>query len=187
MYLKVYLKVFFLGTYPTREEPSMTTTHDDATTWRDLSDQLNPEQVARLKELERDPGSWAHVGPPLSRSEVNDALLGWARGYARDNLAAAVLPDVPTPAGAEHDGTWAEDDLQPYRVIYGVSRGVVGHQLALQTSALQYADGNINTTDDPPRVSLDIHYDSGLTSDQARDLAASLIEAATEVDGWVAR
>jgi hypothetical protein len=96
-------------------------------------------------------------------------------------------PHVPVPAGAEDDGTWEDDEPQPYRVIYGVPRGVVGHELTLQTSALQYADGSINTTDDPPRVSLDIHEDDGLTSAQARDLAASLIEAADEVDGWVTR
>jgi hypothetical protein len=96
-------------------------------------------------------------------------------------------PHVLLPAGAEHDGTWEDDDPQPYRVVYGVPRGVVGHKLALQTFALQWADGSINTTDDPPRVSLlDIHEDNGLTSAQARDLAASLIEAADEVDGWAA-
>jgi hypothetical protein len=95
-------------------------------------------------------------------------------------------PQVPLPPGAQGD-IWADDDPQAYRVIYGVPRGVTGHELALQTSALQYADGSINTTDDPPRVSLDIHYDAGLTSAQARELAASLIEAADEVDGWVAR
>jgi hypothetical protein len=95
------------------------------------------------------------------------------------------LPPVPLPAGAEDDGTWTDDDPQPpYRVIYGVPRGVVGIELALQTSALQYADGSINTTDDPPRVSLDIHPDDGLTGQQARDLAASLLEAADEVEGW---
>jgi hypothetical protein len=96
-------------------------------------------------------------------------------------------PDVPLPAGAKDDGIWENDDPQPYRVVYGVPRGVDGQDLVLQTSALQYADGSINTTDDPPRVSLDIHYDDGLTSDQARDLAAALIEAADEVGGWVAR
>ncbi len=32
----------------------MTTTHDDnATTWRDLADQLTPEQIAKLEESER--------------------------------------------------------------------------------------------------------------------------------------
>ena len=66
-----------------------------------------------------------------------------------------LYPHVPVPAGAQDDGTWEDDEPQPHRV-YGVPRGVVGHELTLQTSALQYADGSINTTDDPPRVSLDI-------------------------------
>jgi hypothetical protein len=88
------------------------------------------------------------------------------------------------------DGDIWEDDTPPrlsYRVIYGVPRGVTGHELALQTSAIQYSDGGINTTDDPPQVSIYMHEASALTSDQARELAASLIEAADEVDGWVAR
>jgi hypothetical protein len=96
-------------------------------------------------------------------------------------------PHVPLPAGTEDDGIWTDDDPQPYRVIHGVPRGVTGHELALQTSALQWADGSINTTDDPPRVSIDIYYDDGLTSAQARDLAASLIEAADEIDRWATR
>jgi hypothetical protein len=95
-------------------------------------------------------------------------------------------PQVPLPA----DGDIWEDDTPSrlsYRVIYGVPRGVTGHELALQTSAIQYSDGGINTTDDPPQVSIYMHEASALTSDQARELAASLIEAADEVDGWVAR
>lgn len=98
--------------------------------------------------------------------------------------------DVPLPAGADwpDEGIgWEPDDPQAYRVIYGVTRGVAGHDLLVQTSALQYADGSINTTDDPPRVSLDIHDDDGLTSAQARELAAALVEAADELDGWVTK
>jgi hypothetical protein len=99
-------------------------------------------------------------------------------------------PDVPLPAGAEWADAncgWEPDEPQAYRVIYGVPRGVVDHDMAVQTSALQYADGSFNCTDDPPRVSLDIHYDHGLTSAQARALAATLVDAADEVDGWVTR
>lgn len=96
-------------------------------------------------------------------------------------------PHVPLPLGAEADTIWEDDEPHPYRVIYGIPRGVAGHQLNLQTSAVQYADGSINKSDDPPRVSLDIHCDEGLSSDQARNLAASLLEAANEIDGWVGR
>ena len=31
----------------------MNTTHDDATTWRNLTDQLTPKQIAHLDLLER--------------------------------------------------------------------------------------------------------------------------------------
>jgi hypothetical protein len=32
----------------------MNTTHDDATSWRDLADQLTPEQIAELEYCERE-------------------------------------------------------------------------------------------------------------------------------------
>jgi hypothetical protein len=32
----------------------MTTTHDDATTWRDLADQLTPQQIAEMEYCERE-------------------------------------------------------------------------------------------------------------------------------------
>lgn len=101
-------------------------------------------------------------------------------------MTTTTTPDVPTPPGAEPDNWW-DDDPQDFRVLYGVSRGVDDHKLIVQTSALQYRDGSINTSDDPPRVSVDIHYDSGLSSSQARELASVLLEAAAEVDGWAGR
>jgi hypothetical protein len=105
-------------------------------------------------------------------------------GEENQPVTAAINP--PLPAGAEPDNWW-EDDPQDFRVVYGVSRGVEDHDLIVQTSALQYPDGSINTSDDPPRVSLDIHYDSGLSSVQARELASVLIECADEIDGWAGR
>ena len=35
--------------------------------------------------------------------------------------------DLPVPDGAEAD-VWADDTPQPYRVLYGVSRGIAGSE-----------------------------------------------------------
>jgi hypothetical protein len=71
----------------------MTTTHDDnATSWRELADQLTPEQIAELEELEggyrhdaRLPEPWWSTAP-RSSTEIATAMLGCARGHAADNL-----------------------------------------------------------------------------------------------------
>ena len=95
-------------------------------------------------------------------------------------------PDVPVPAGAEAD-IWAGD----YRILYGVSRGVIGHTLIVQTTAVQLLDGTVDDgqgpAEEPPAISVEVHPDRHLTSEQARDLAAVLIESADEVDRWSAR
>ena len=56
----------------------------------------------------------------------------------------------------------------------------------VQATAVQFADGRIDdgSVHEPPRVYLG---DDGLTSAQARELAAALIETADEVDRWAAR
>jgi len=87
------------------------------------------------------------------------------------------LPDIIYVRG-ESD----EAPGQSYRVINGRTRVLKAHLGEVETSALQYADGSINTTDDPPRISVNTYTDDGLTSSEARDLAAMLIEAADELD-----
>jgi hypothetical protein len=83
----------------------MNTTHDDATTWRDLVDQLTPDQIAYL-EL------WEQRWP----DEVAGALLE-ARSYVEQNLATQLIfAGVDAPEGVEDgrvyvgqqrdDGTW---------------------------------------------------------------------------------
>jgi hypothetical protein len=53
----------------------------------------------------------------------------------------------------------------------------------------QFADGTIDVEGriEKPGVSVSIDCDRGVSSDVARLLAATLIEAADEVDGWSAR
>jgi hypothetical protein len=89
---------------------------------------------------------------------------------------------APLPAGAETRFDWESDQPphQPYRVISGRTRTLNDGRGEVETSALQYAVASINTTDDPPRISVTTYTDDGLTSGEARDLAAMLIEAADE-------
>jgi hypothetical protein len=91
---------------------------------------------------------------------------------------------VPPPVGAVFADIWeVEDPLQ--RLVIGAYRGVTGLVTHVWTSAIQWADGGIAQQPDPPRVH--IGGDIELSSDQARELAAALLEAADEIDQWAAR
>jgi len=97
-------------------------------------------------------------------------------------------PHPPVPVGAEPD-VWV-DDTVPYRVLYGASRGVSGRDdVIVGTSAIQLPYGPIDggTVPEQPHVYVETNQDRGLSSAQARELAALLVGSADEVDGWAAR
>lgn len=98
-------------------------------------------------------------------------------------------PDVPLPAGALEADTWQALDRQPYRVVFGASRDVTDHAACVSTSAIQWADGNLDrgVIEAPGLVILSGGESEPFNSDQARELAAALLEAASELDGWAAR
>jgi hypothetical protein len=97
-------------------------------------------------------------------------------------------PQVPLPAGAECTEGWQHDEPQAFRVIHGATRGVGGHKLVVWSSAIQFADGTLDEGRiGAPYVWVDIHWEDGLTSRQARDLAAELVAAAAQMDLWVTR
>jgi hypothetical protein len=86
----------------------MTTHHDNAaTTWRDLADQLTPEQVEKLAAIER------HSDMPAD--EMTATLLNGAREWATCNVVDHVaFGDVEPPPDATHcyleemhPGAWA--------------------------------------------------------------------------------
>jgi hypothetical protein len=97
------------------------------------------------------------------------------------------IPDVPLPAGATCTDTWQSDDPHPYRIIEGTGRKITDHRLTVSSTAVQWADGRIDDglIECPHIYVADLHNDSPLNSDQARELGAALLEAAAEVDGWV--
>ena len=92
------------------------------------------------------------------------------------------VPDVPLPAGADDVGDF---DCDGYRDIYGVDRTVTDHAARVYAFGSQAADGRL--------YDLAVYIADGdaagpiLNSDQARELAAALLEAANELDGWAAR
>jgi hypothetical protein len=57
-------------------------------------------------------------------------------------------------------------------------------RLRLTVSGGHIDDGTLDETD-PPSVWIHCCSDVNLTTDQARELAALVIETADEVDGWV--
>jgi hypothetical protein len=47
--------------------------------------------------------------------------------------------DLPLPAGAAPD-IWQLNDHMPYRVLFGVPRGVIGRDITIGTTAIQFSD-----------------------------------------------
>jgi hypothetical protein len=169
-----------------RSSTEMSMTPENATTWRDLVDLLSSEQVEDLEEYDsRIDDLAASAGMPWQQTP-REALLGRARRYTTENMLDALIGDVPTPAGAEFVDTWQEHDPQPYRILLGAKRSIEGHDAKVWTSVAQFADGSIDQggTIEPPHVHAGLDDEDGMTADQARQLAAALIEAAAELDGW---
>jgi hypothetical protein len=91
-------------------------------------------------------------------------------------------PDVPLPTGVEAAGGWQLNDRLPYRVVLGEDRGVTDHNVVVHTVAIQFADGRI---EDGRIKAAPVYSGRGLSSTQARELAAALLEAADQLDGWI--
>src|SRR5271166_6435154 len=86
-------------------------------------------------------------------------------------------PSVPLPTGVAAAGSWQPKDPLPYRVVLGEDRGVTDHNMVVHTVAIQFADGRIKAAT--------VYSGRGLSSTQARELAAALLEAADQLDGWI--
>jgi hypothetical protein len=155
----------------------MTTTHDDATTWRDLTDQLTLHQITALECIERD----ALADP----ADVAAGLLDMARDHARMNLQdAAMFAHLPTPAGArkvfhwEDDGTghWSRRFTGTERAVELPSDSRFRNKADVDIEGVQHADGSIERA---------VYVNANgveLTAAAAQDLGESLIAAADELD-----
>jgi hypothetical protein len=144
----------------------MTNTDDTASGWRDLADQLRPDEIMRLDEQERS-------------GETEAWLLGPARALARENLADVMFGHVVDPPDAETLFGWQTgDDGVSFREFKGEASCIGG--MALLTTGRQYSDGHCGrritlTTFDGEELMPD---GETLTPDEARELAAALQEAA---------
>lgn len=144
-----------------------TTPDDNATTWRDLADQLTPKQIAELEYCERKqipPGVFSPQGQ-----------LNCARAMARENIIQALCADIPAPTGAVGPVyTWEEWQGGGFGRLYVESTCTVG-DMSASIMGVQHDDGRIE------RFILPEDLDS-LTGARARQFAALLIKAADELD-----
>ncbi len=96
--------------------------------------------------------------------------------------------DRPIPAGVAKTDEWQDDTPLPYRVLLGELRNIDGGSdyTTVQATAVQFADGRIDdgSVHEAPQVYLG---DDALTSAQARELAAVLLEVAAQLDGWAVK
>jgi hypothetical protein len=155
----------------------VTRTHDDdATAWRDLADQLTPEQISGLEGCERRFNTDGVADDPRAQA----SLRGFARQYAEHNLVDAAYADVPLPAGASTDSEgWGKDlKLGGYRrSLLWRSDGEPG-EVSVDIDGWQRLDGSFTR-----HISLWGADEGGaLTSTQARRIAAMLLDAADELE-----
>lgn len=102
-----------------------------------------------------------------------------------DLAPAAAAPPPGTDMACPWEGNPA------YRTVFGIDRTVTDSAARVYTTAYQLADGSLDdgTILDAPSVSVCDGERDGLilNSDQARELASVLLQAAAELDGWVTR
>jgi hypothetical protein len=161
----------------------MPTTHDDnATTWRDLADQLTSEQVRRFDHLESvvmdsRKRHLAAGAPYVSAEDLARGFLKDARSEAQQNLLDKMF-DVAAPEGATSVEHWEDDGSGQWtRRVTASSRTIPVADATVYIDGVQQLDGTVTW-------SLYVHADDGrdLTTDQVRQFAAQLVEAADEMD-----
>jgi hypothetical protein len=100
--------------------------------------------------------------------------------------ASTHSPDVPIPAGFSADGDWeTRDEPRPWRLIYGPQHVIGGDAVEVRLSAMQYADGTIDTDDVDDRgaaIHVNVYRDWGISPEHAREVAAAILVAADEAD-----
>lgn len=159
----------------------MSTTHDNATTWRDLRDHLTDDQIAYLESWEANPGvavTSPEHGVALDEHR-KDSLLFAAREFAETNDAAQHCAHLPIPPDARVvDGWHRYDDDEYDRAFDGTARRD-DSGVAVFISGRQMQDGRIEreiTLSGRP------HQDDRLSADDARIAARLLLDAAAELD-----
>jgi hypothetical protein len=144
---------------------------------------LNQLLLGRRAPDGADPRSHSPLSVPSATVDLPDRMI-----QPMPTTKTHCYPNVRLPAGVAAVFDWRPNDPLPYRVVLGAGRGVTDHNVAVHTSAIQFADGRI---DDgaivAPSVTIShaCYNGRGLSSTQARELAARLLEAADELDRWI--
>ena len=98
--------------------------------------------------------------------------------------------DVTLPTGVARITPWEpEGDQAHYRFIVGATRTVTDHPIRVSVHAFQWSDGTLDDGEILSAPGIALHNADAcvpLRSDQARELAGALLEAAAEFDSWVA-
>lgn len=134
--------------------------------------------------------------------EPPSATFSPCRGFKHENQEertsmrenSATDPSVSPPADTDLVDDWeAGDDRtggQPYRVVYGADRTITDTAVRVYAAAIQLADGSIDqgAVEEPSiNISDDERSPLQLNVDQARELAATLLETVRVIEGWVTR
>lgn len=154
-------------------------TADNATSWRDLSDQLTPEQARRFAHHEAEALESIRRGRNVyeSPAQVAQGLLGEARWEAQQNLTDALF-DAPAPAFAEAVEHWEDDGRGNWsRRVDGPHRTIDGADASVYVQGIQTPDGAVDWS-----LWVTVSDRENMTAEQARTLAATLVEAADELD-----
>lgn len=142
----------------------------NATSWRDLVDQLTPQQVAELEYCERE-----QVPPGVFSPQTQ---LNCARAMARHNIIQALCADIQVPADAASDVfEWEEWEDGGHARMYTCSVRTAG-KVSVEIAGIQHDDGRV----DRFILAQDANRDGSMTAAQAREFAALLVDAAEELD-----
>lgn len=148
----------------------METTHsdDNATTWRDLADQLTADQIAELEYCEREkipPGAFS------PESQVN-----CARAMAEHNIIQALCADVPAPPEATGLCEWESWTGGGYARLFDISPIRLSEGMSVLPLGIQHNDGRIERF-----ISARLEKED-ISPAEARQFAALLVDAAGELD-----
>ncbi len=110
------------------------------------------------------------------------------KGKEAARMSTLPLPGIQLPGVREFDD-WQPHYPVPYRAVVGTDRRVTDHPVRVSPSAVQWADGSIDDgrIGSPSVYVFELGDLNPLNSDQARELASALLEAAAEIDEWAGR
>ncbi|OKH78215.1 hypothetical protein EB75_28140 [Mycobacterium sp. ST-F2] len=146
-------------------------------TWRDLADQLTPDQIDYIERSELHPVP--NVDGTCDVDLNRGALLFRAREFARQNVAAERFRHVQAPVGADQVDAWwpgNSDDGSWSRTWWGKPRGIAvaaaKNPFTVVLTGMQWSDGRSESA-------VTVHADDDLmTAAEARQLAVALLEVA---------